>query len=134
MHTITRAIFPALQGLSIQSIHLEKGGIREPHFHPNASQLDFNVSGKARVGVVGPENQINILTLEQGDIAFVPQGNLHWIENIGEDPLHFMLTLSHEQPETIELSELMSNVPKDTLSSSLGIPKEILDKIPSKSI
>jgi oxalate decarboxylase/phosphoglucose isomerase-like protein (cupin superfamily) len=36
-------------------LHLKKGIVREPHVHPNANQSDYCISGKARVGIIGPE-------------------------------------------------------------------------------
>ena len=43
-----RENFPVLQGLAIQTFRLERGGVRPPHVHPNAAQLDYCVSGRAR--------------------------------------------------------------------------------------
>jgi hypothetical protein len=66
--------FPALRGLAVQVLKLKPGAVREPHSHPNAEQLDYCVSGKARVGIVGPEGHKQFLDLQDGDISFVPRG------------------------------------------------------------
>jgi len=126
--------FPALRGLAIQMLKLKPGAVREPHSHPNAEQLDFCVSGHARVGIIGPEGHKQLLELHEGDISFVPRGYIHWIENIGSSQLHFLVILSHELPETIELSETLSGVPTKTLSTSLGIPEESFGKLPQKAV
>jgi len=126
--------FPALCGLAIQMLKLKPGAVREPHSHPNAEQLDFCVSGNARVGIIGPEGHKQLLELRDGDISFVPRGYVHWIENIGSGQLHFLVILSHEIPETIELSETLSGVPKKTLSASLGISDQFLEKLPEKAV
>jgi oxalate decarboxylase/phosphoglucose isomerase-like protein (cupin superfamily) len=110
MFRATRKSFPVLDGLSMQSFHLEPGGMREPHLHPDAAQLDYLISGKARVGIIGPEGR-QLLDMESGDVCFIPQGHLHWIENTGDVPLHFLLTLSHEDPQTVELSALNAGAP-----------------------
>ena len=134
LHRATKKKFPVLNCLAIQALHLKKGAIREPHIHPNAEQLDYCVSGKARVGIIGPEGHKQLLELDAGDISFVPQGYVHWIENIGQGPLHFLVVLSHEEPETIELSEILSGIPKDTLAAALGVPKKLLEAIPEKTV
>jgi len=126
--------FPVLTGLAVQTLKLEEGALREPHLHPNAHQLDYCISGSARVGIVGPGNYRQILELQVGDISFVPQGYLHWIENIGNGPLHFQVVLSHERPETIELSEMLAGVPKSVLAATFGISEDIFRKIPDKTI
>jgi len=86
--------FPALCGLAIQMLKLKPGAVREPHSHPNPEQLDFCVSGNARVGIIGPEGHKQLLELRDGDISFVPRGYVHWIENIGSGQLHFLVISS----------------------------------------
>ncbi len=134
LHRATKKKFPALRSLAVQALHLKAGAVREPHVHPNAEQLDYCVSGKARVGIVGPEGHRQLLDLEAGDISFVPQGYVHWIENVGKGDLHFLVVLSHEEPETIELSEMLSGVPTETLAKVLGLSKDALRALPDKTI
>lgn len=126
--------FPVLRGLAIQALHLARGVVREPHIHPNAHQLDYCVSGRARVGIVGPEGRKQYLELEPGDISFVPQGYLHWIENTGTDELHFLVILSHEEPETIELSEMLRGVRGETLAKLFGIDPKTFESVPETGI
>jgi len=130
----THKKFPALRGLAIQKLKLNPGAVREPHSHPNAEQLDYCVSGRARVGIIGPEGHRQLLDLKEGDISFVPRGYVHWIENIGNETLNFLVVLSHEQPETIELSETLIGVPRETLSSTLSVPKELLASLPKETV
>lgn len=126
--------FPALKGLAVQGLDLAPGAVREPHCHPNANQLDYCISGKGRVGIVGPEGERHYLDLLPGDISFVPQGYLHWIENIGDEPLSFLVVLSHEAPLTIELSEMLSGVPNTTLGNMYATPEQVFEAIPDRTI
>jgi oxalate decarboxylase/phosphoglucose isomerase-like protein (cupin superfamily) len=126
--------FPCLKGLAVQMLKLKPGAVREPHSHPNAEQLDYCVSGHARVGIVGPEGHKQLLELHDGDISFVPRGYVHWIENAGSGQLHFLVILSHEMPETIELSETLTGVPDKTLSTTLGISDKLLKELPKKTV
>ena len=59
---------------------LDKGGIREPHWHPNAWEFDYCISGKARMSVVTPDNEWKIFDVEPGQAVFVPQGYFHYFE------------------------------------------------------
>jgi oxalate decarboxylase/phosphoglucose isomerase-like protein (cupin superfamily) len=126
--------FKALRGLAVQKLKLKPGAVREPHSHPNAEQLDYCISGRARVGIVGPEGHKQLLELHEGDISFVPRGYIHWIENIGTETLLFLVVLSHEQPETIELSETLMGVPATTLAAALGLSPELLGKLPKETV
>ena len=126
--------FPALKGLAVQGLDLAPGAVREPHTHPNANQLDYCVSGKGRVGIVGPLGERHYLDLAPGDISFVPQGHLHWIENTGSERLSFLVVLSHEEPETIELSEMLSGVPNETLGRMYGVSERVFAGIPQRTV
>jgi oxalate decarboxylase/phosphoglucose isomerase-like protein (cupin superfamily) len=126
--------FPSLRGLAVQQLKLKPGAVREPHSHPNAEQLDYCVTGHAQVGIVGPEGHKQLLDLHEGDISFVPRGYVHWTQNVGNAPLHFLVILSHELPETIELSETLAGVPDKTLSASLGVPEKLLEGLPKKTV
>ena len=126
--------FPVLKGLAIQALDLQPGAVREPHTHPNANQLDYCVSGKGLVGIVGPEGEAHYLELNPGDISFVPQGYLHWIENLGGEPLSFLVVLSHEEPQTIEFSEMYAGVPKSTLAKMYGISEKAFSEIPNTKV
>lgn len=126
--------FPALTGLAVQGLDLAPGAVREPHTHPNANQLDYCISGRGVVGIVGPEGETHYLELEAGDISFVPQGFLHWIENRGDEPLSFLVVLSHEQPLTVELSEMIAGVPNDTLANMYGVASSVFERIPSRTV
>lgn len=126
--------FPPLKEIAIQSLHMKVGAIREPHSHPNAHQLDYCISGHALVGIIGPDGHKQFLELEAGDISFVPQGYIHWIENKGREELKFLVMLTHNEPETIELSETLIGVPNKTLEKVLGISEKIWEKLPEKAV
>jgi oxalate decarboxylase/phosphoglucose isomerase-like protein (cupin superfamily) len=130
----SKAKFPPLEGLAVQALHLESGAVREPHSHPNAHQLDYCISGEAQVGIVGPEGHRQILNLKQGDISFVPQGFIHWIENTGPDQLHFLVVLSNEEPLTIELSETVAGLPREVARKVLGLSDAGLDELPTEAV
>jgi oxalate decarboxylase/phosphoglucose isomerase-like protein (cupin superfamily) len=130
----THKRFAALRGLAVQKLKLKPGAIREPHSHPNAEQLDYCISGQAQVGIVGPEGHKQLLDLREGDISFVPRGYIHWIRNTGPNELNFLVVLSHEQPETIELSETLIGVPRATLSATLNVPEDLLARLPGETV
>ena len=134
LYRANKSRFPALRGLAAQKLLLKPGATREPHTHPNAELLGYCISGRARVGIVGPGAQRQLLEVNAGDIAFVPRGYVHWVENVGTDALEFFLVLSHEQPETIELSETLIGIPNETLESVLTIPIDALKRLPERAV
>ena len=134
LRSVTEENFPVLRSLSYQQVDLDVEALREPHIHPNAFQLDVVLSGRARIGIVGPGDYRQLLDLEPGDMAFTPQGYLHWIENIGQESLSMGLILSSERPETIELSEMLGGASRETLVTALSLPENLMERMPTTAV
>lgn len=103
---ITAENFPALEGMAIQDLDMAPGELRRAHLHPNAMQMDYCVSGTGEVGIVGPGGHREVFELSAGDAAFIPQGYVHWIRNTADTPSRFVLVVSTESPETIEVADI----------------------------
>ncbi|MGY2063706.1 cupin domain-containing protein, partial [Nocardia gipuzkoensis] len=91
--------FPVLQGQkgSVYFVHLEVGGLREPHWHPSAWELNYIIAGRARWTILGthPDGTYHNDTFEaeQADLVFAPQGYFHYFENASTDkPLDVLVT------------------------------------------
>jgi oxalate decarboxylase/phosphoglucose isomerase-like protein (cupin superfamily) len=69
------------QQASVYLARLEPGGIREPHWHPSAWELNYVISSKVRWRFVGPEATHDTIEAESGDLVFAPQGHFHYFEN-----------------------------------------------------
>jgi oxalate decarboxylase/phosphoglucose isomerase-like protein (cupin superfamily) len=123
-----------LKGVALNAVQLKRGAIREPHIHPNCAQLDYVISGSAQVGIIGPNQEVQILDLEAGELSYVPPGWLHWIENVGPGELHTLILLTHELPETIEFSDMLSQIPNQTLAKIFGVSEENFEAIPSETV
>lgn len=126
LHTVTKANFPPLHGLSLQVLRMEPGGIREFHVHPNAAQMDFTISGQGRIGLVGPQGDVQLLTMKEGDVSFIPQGYGHWIENPADEELRMILIVNHEEPVTIFLSDMIRALPRDAVERSYGSAEQLV--------
>ena len=48
--------------------------------------------------------------------------------------MHFLVVLSDEEPLTIELSETLAGVPRETLSKVLGLSEEALSELPDEAV
>jgi oxalate decarboxylase len=121
--------FPILRGMATYSLSLKKGGIREPHWHPNAAELSYCLSGKALMTIFGHGDTHNTFTLERDEIAFVPQGFLHHIENISEGETKFIVTFNHEKPEDIGISGSTGSIPNVALDYTFNVKGEFFAKI-----
>ena len=128
-------VFPIVAGqnAAMALVVLEKGGIREPHWHPDAWEFDYCISGKARMAVVAPNNEWQTFEVEAGQIVFVPQGYFHYFENIGSEDLRFLIVFNNSTKESgddIGISTSLGGMPNQVLAATFGVPESVFDQIP----
>ncbi len=112
VHRANKAAFPMLRGVASFSLQLDPHAIRQPHLHTNANELSYIATGTARVGLVGPAGERHLFDLAAGEVAFQPAGWVHWLENLGDGPLFALFMYSHEQPETIDVPDVLPALPQ----------------------
>lgn len=123
-------LMPVLEGLAVYSLDLTPKGGREPHWHPNASELNYLISGKARISLVSPGGSVDMFDMQAGDISFLPQGYLHYIENIGEEDARFAIFFNHATPSDIGFSGCFGAFSNELLAALFGTPENYFDEMP----
>jgi oxalate decarboxylase len=126
---LTEDNFPIFKGnaAGVFYLVLKPGALREPHWHPNAWEMDYCAEGTGELGVVTPDGDQRIQTLTPGDIGFIPQGWAHYIRNPGPGDMRFVVVFNHSLPNDIGLSTMYGGMPTDTFSQTLGVPAQTLD-------
>jgi oxalate decarboxylase len=122
--------FPVLNGNQAAAflLVLKPGAVREPHWHPDAWEVDVPLSGRGRLGVVNPDDTYSVQELVPGDIGFIPQGYAHYIENTGRTDLRWMVVFNDTHPDDIGLSTTFAGMPTHTFSDTFSLPKGGLAK------
>jgi oxalate decarboxylase len=115
--------------MSLATIVLEKGGVREPHWHPNANELTYCAEGKALITLFSPHNTHDTFILSAGDVAHFPKGYIHHIENIHSGPSRFILAYDHSSPEDLDLSESTGSMSAHVLAATFGSTKTTFEKL-----
>lgn len=126
--TCTVKNFPVLEGsdAAIFLLKLDVGGLREPHWHPNAWELNYCVAGRGRLGVITPEDTTDLVDLHPGDVGFIPRGWAHFIQNVGNTELTFAVVFGNNEPNDIGLSSFFGGAPSQTFAATLGVPESAL--------
>ena len=60
---VTAETFPILKNLSIKRLVLAPGTIREPHWHANANELTYCISGRVLVSVLDTGSVVSAFTI-----------------------------------------------------------------------
>jgi oxalate decarboxylase len=128
--------FPILRGqkAAVYLIHLAPGGIREPHWHPSAWEVNFVISGTTRWSFVGPDSTQDSFTVSAGDLVFAPQGHFHYFENASDtEDLYVLVVFNAEttEPEDdVPLAQSISSVPADVLGAVFGVDPSVFEQLP----
>jgi oxalate decarboxylase/phosphoglucose isomerase-like protein (cupin superfamily) len=95
--------FPILNGngMAAYLLRLKKGGVYEPHWHPNAAELSYCINGRAIMTIFSPNAGYDSFTIDPGELVFVPRGYIHNIENTSDQEAKFITAFNYERPQEI---------------------------------
>jgi len=126
---VNKSNMPILEGMALSLLTLQPKSMREPHWHPNANELGYCISGKALMTIFSPGAAHNTLIIEPGTLSFVPMGSLHHVENIGTEPLKMALCFDNNNPEDLNLSSAIGSMPSQALANTFQLEKDFFEQI-----
>jgi len=115
-------------------VRLKPGGLRELHWHPNADEWQYYISGKARMGVFIAGTRARTMDFQEGDVGYIEQSVPHWIENTGNTDVVFLEMFKSPVYEDISLAEWLAHTPPRLVDEHLGVGKQVIDAIPKKEV
>lgn len=113
-----------LEDICMFSLNLNVNGVREPHWHPNADELNYVLSGRARLTILSPQGKPDTFEIGPGEGSYIPASYLHHIENIGNEDMRMGVFFSNKAANDIGLSGSFSAYSNETLASVFGLPKD----------
>jgi oxalate decarboxylase len=119
---VTAEQMPILSGLALATLRLDPGAAREPHWHPNAAELSYCLEGSARMTIVESGGTAVTMTVEAGDLVFVPAGLAHDIEASPDGPTRFLVCFGNERYEDLSLTQVAAEMPAHVLAATFGVP------------
>ncbi|KQH76029.1 cupin [Mycobacterium gordonae] len=119
---LTADNFPILRGMSIKRLLINPGAMRTPHWHANANELTYCVSGTALVSVLDTGSQFSSFVVRAGEMFHIDSGSLHHIENIGTDVAEFIIAFRSERPEDFGLGAAFGAMTDAVLGNTYDLP------------
>jgi oxalate decarboxylase len=129
MRRVTADNLPILNRLSIKRVLLNPGAMRTPHWHANANELTYCVSGTALVSVLDNHSKFANFIVTAGQMFHIDSGALHHIENIGTDVAEFIIAFRNERPEDFGLGATFGAFTDAVLGNTYDLPASDLAKI-----
>jgi len=123
------------------------GSLRDPHWHPNSSEILFVTGGKARVTVTGfPKTDVagnlrgatstvegtkrfsETFLVSPGDAVVFPVGYHHYFEGIhADDPLTGIAIFDTPDLKSFDTPQVMKNIPNSILNQVLSLKEGVAD-------
>jgi oxalate decarboxylase len=122
--------FTASRTIAAALVTVHPGGLRELHWHPNADEWQYYISGKGRMTVFATAGKARTTDFQAGDVGYVQQTLPHYVENTGTSDLTFLEMFKTSTFQEISLNQWLSHTPQQLVASHLHLDKTTLDAIP----
>ena len=124
--------FAASRNIASALVTVKPGGMREMHWHPNASEWQYYVAGKGRMTVFMPPGAARTMDFNANDVGYVPPVAGHYIENTGDTDLVFLEMFKADQYMDFSMNNWIRHLPPEIVTSHLNIDESTIKKIPSE--
>jgi len=124
--------FKASTTVAMAMVTVHPGGLRELHWHPNADEWQYYISGQGRMTVVDTGHRARTLDFQAGDVGYVEKTLLHYIENTGNTDLVFLEMFKSNVYQDMSFSEWLSHTPPELVMAHLHIDQATYDAIPKE--
>lgn len=124
--------FPISTTMCGATMRLKPGALRTLHWHPNADEWQYIISGRARMTVFASGGRASTVELGAGDVGYVPMGYGHYVENIGDGDCRILFVFNSGTYQEIGLAEWMASNPAELVATNFGVPEAVVAKFPKK--
>jgi oxalate decarboxylase len=108
--------------------------LRELHWHPNADEWQYYISGQGRMTVFAAGTRARTMDVQEGDVGYILQSSPHYVENTGDTDLVFLEMFETGHYEDISLAEWMAHTPHLLVDQHLHVGKAMIDAIPREEV
>ena len=121
--------FPPSTTIAAALVEVEPGGMRELHWHPNADEWQYYISGKGRMTVFAAEGQANTFDYQAGDVGYVPFPYGHYVENTGGETLRFLEMFRSSYYADVSLDTWLALTPPAMVGATLNFGQRTISAL-----
>jgi oxalate decarboxylase len=126
--------FPVSKNVATAMNTIRPGGMRELHWHPNASEWQFYMAGKGRMTVFMPVGSARTMDFSANDVGFVPANAGHYVQNTGDTDLVFLEMFKANEVVDFSLNQWIRRLPPEMVYSHLKLDKNAIQTIPAEKL
>jgi oxalate decarboxylase len=131
---IDSSTFKAATTIAAAVVTVHPGGIRELHWHPNADEWQYYISGTGKMTVFATGGRARTMDFQAGDVGYVQKTLPHYVQNAGNADLKFLEMFKSSVYQDLALSEWLTHTPPELVMAHLGIDRATLEALPKESV
>ena len=133
LRLVSQQEFPISTTMTGALMDISPGGLRTLHWHPNADEWQYYISGHARMTVFRSQGHASTVDLGPGYVGYVPRGCGHYIENVGDDDVHAVIAFNSGEYQEITLAEWMASNTPQLLATNFSQPESLFVELAKKA-
>jgi len=118
--------FPASSTIAAVLVEVNPGAMREMHWHPNADEWQYYISGQARMTVFGSSATATTFDFQAGDVGSVPFAMGHYVQNTGTEPLVFLEMFRSPYYADVSLNQWLALSPPQLVQETLNLNQNMM--------
>jgi len=126
--------FPNNSSLTSALMTLKPSAFRELHWHPNADEWQYVISGSGRLTLFGSHGRVKTMDYDRGKVAFVKQGYGHYIENTGNEEMKLLILFNSPNYQEIALSAWLAANPVQLVADHFGVNPSLVADLPKRRL
>jgi oxalate decarboxylase len=132
VRVVDSTVFPASKAIAGALVRVKPGGLRELHWHPNASEWQYWISGTGRMTVFASSGKARTMNFNPNDVGFVPAVAGHYIENTGTEDLVFLEMFRTSTFSDVSLNQWIRRLPPQMAREHLHLDSSDIDRISNR--
>lgn len=121
--------FPVSKTTAAALVEIKPGAMRELHWHPNADEWQYYISGQARMGVFTGNGTARTFDYRAGDVGYVPFATGHYIQNTGSQPVWYLEMFKSDRFADVSLNQWMALTPKQIIKENICVGPEFINAL-----
>ena len=115
--------------MAMLMIEIEPGGMREIHWHPDSDEIQYYLTGQARMTVFNSVANARTFDYTAGDVGYVPKNLAHYIENTGTETVHVLNVFNRADYRDISLNQWLALTPSALVQGHLDVDDRLMNSL-----
>lgn len=117
-------VFKVSNSIAAAHVIVHPGGLRSLHWHQNADEWQYYISGKGRMTVFFNGTLARTQDFDAGDVGYIPKTLPHYIENTGDTDLVFLEMFRTDTFMELSLNGWLKALPPELTAQTIDTDPE----------